>query len=218
MPVYTTISYPIILADNQALTMHGIKSLLYKNGKNDVVVVTDKHALFHSFSHPTVLAIIDYLSLRDFEASDVQMLKEKNSAIPILVITSDQNKNSILQVLECGVNGFLFKDCSEEEIISAVDKIMQGEKFYCNRVFDILMESRQSKMTDDLIPAELTPREVEIVKLIVGGQSTMLMAENLNLSPHTISTHRKNIIKKLKIKSPVELVTYAYDLGLIPGK
>ena len=61
-------------------------------------------------------------------------------------------------------------------------------------------------------------REVDSNKLVVTGKSTSGIAQKLNLSPHTASIHRKNIIKELQIKSPVELVTYAFDLGLIKGK
>jgi DNA-binding NarL/FixJ family response regulator len=205
----------IVLADGQALTACGIKYLL-GNGKGvEIIEVKEKQALFNSISKEVTLTIIDYLSIKDFGALDIAELKKQNPDIPFLVITSDQNKDTILHVLESGVNGFLFKECYEDEIVRAVDAIIAGEKFYCNKVFDILMENRQQKPAIDCLPTQLTSREVDIIKLIVKGHSTATIAGLLNLSPHTISTHRKNIIKKLKIKSPVELVTYAYDLGLI---
>ncbi len=205
----------IVLADNQALTASGIKYLLGRNRENVIVEAKEKANLLDLVSEKTVLLIVDYLSVKDFDATDMIELKTIYPNVPVLVITSDQNKQSILEVLETGVNGFLFKDCYEDEITRAADAIIAGEKFYCNKVFEILMEKRKQKAVDDCLPTELTAREIDIIKFVVTGKSTQDIAEKLNLSPHTISTHRKNILKKLKIKSPVELVTYAYDLGLI---
>ena len=64
-------------------------------------------------------------------------------------------------------------------------------------------------------PSVLTTRETEILKLIANGKSTQAVADALFLSPHTVQTHRKSIIKKLNIKSPTEFVIYAMDLGLL---
>jgi len=64
-------------------------------------------------------------------------------------------------------------------------------------------------------PTTLTTRETEILKLIAHGHSTQAIADTLFLSPHTVQTHRKSIIKKLNIKSPTEFVIYAMDLGLL---
>jgi DNA-binding NarL/FixJ family response regulator len=208
----------IILADNQALTACGIKYLLENDRSTKITEAKEKQILLDAVTDDVALIIIDYLSVKNFDASGIAKLKGQNPRVPILVITSDHNKQTIVEVLETGVNGFLFKDCYQDEIIRAVDAIMAGQKFYCNKVFDILMETRQQKTVGDCLPTKLTIREIDIIKLVVKGQSTITIAQNLNLSPHTISTHRKNIIKKLKIKSPVELVTYAYDLGLIEGK
>jgi DNA-binding NarL/FixJ family response regulator len=208
----------IVLADSQALTACGIKYLIEREGSSKITEAKEKESLLGVVTAKTALLIIDYLSVKDFDVADLIELKSQHPTVPVLVITSDHDKQNIIQVLETGVNGFLFKDCYEDEITRSVEAIIGGEKFYCNKVFDILMENRQQKTVDDCLPTELTVREIDIIKLVVTGQSTVAIAKQLHLSPHTISTHRKNIIKKLKIKSPVELVTYAYDLGLIKAK
>lgn len=205
----------ILLADNQALTSAGIQHLLLESKRFEIIKVTSKEDLLHEATTPPSLMIIDYERTKNFTAEQMLSLTKAFEGIPILVITADQDKATILGVLETGVNGFLFKDCGEEEIVRAVDALLQGQKFYCNRVFDILMESRQQLTAEDCLPTELTSREIEIIKLVVKAKSTAEIADMLNLSPHTISTHRKNITRKLKISSPVELVTYAYDLGLM---
>lgn len=193
----------------------GIKHLLERSFPLKVAGTSEKEKLFEAVSKDTSLIVIDYITIEGLSIDDMKRLQSAHPSVPILVITSDQNKESILEILELGVNGFLFKDCSEDEIERAVRAITTGDKFYCNRVFDILMHSRQSKRGPALASDLLTKREISILKLVVSGLPTTAIAEALHLSPHTVSTHRKNIIKKLQIKSPMELVTYAYDLGLI---
>ncbi|MBS1505877.1 MAG: response regulator transcription factor [Bacteroidetes bacterium] len=207
----------IVVADGHTLTALGLKYHFQNTGKTRIQQVTEKNTLFSLVNAETSLIIIDYLTMDGFKTADLSLLKTRHPEVPILIFTDDKDKDSILSVLETGVSGLLFKDCFEDEIVRAVNSIITGEKFFCNKVFDLLMESRRRKQTD-CFPTTLTSREVDIIKLVVSGKSTTAIADNLNLSPHTVSTHRKNILRKLKIKSPVELVTYAYDLGLISSR
>jgi DNA-binding NarL/FixJ family response regulator len=203
----------ILIADSHALTTLGIRFLLQKSSNHLVVEAIDKTSLDAQLQAGSiVLLIIDYATLKDFSVEDLIELRKQHMDLSTLVFTSDKNEESILKVLEQGVQGFLFKDCSVDEISRAIESLLQGEKFFCNRVFDLVMQKRLDKTQPDYL---LSSREIEIIKLVVKGQSTLSIADKLHLSPHTISTHRKNIIKKLKIKSPVELVAYAYELGLV---
>ena len=132
----------------------------------------------------------------------------------VLILSSDNNKASILEVLQLGVKGYVTKECSLEEVGMAVQATAKGEKFFCHKVLDIIMEKHFS-VAPDSEPTVLTTRETEILKLIAHGHSTQAIADTLFLSPHTVQTHRKSIIKKLNIKSPTEFVIYAMDLGLL---
>jgi DNA-binding CsgD family transcriptional regulator len=80
------------------------------------------------------------------------------------------------------------------------------------------MEKHFSTSEGNCDPTILTVRETEILKLIAKGRSSQQIADQLHLSPHTIQTHRKSIIRKLNIKSPTEFVIYAMDLGIIESK
>ena len=132
----------------------------------------------------------------------------------VLVLSSDNNKGSILDVLQLGVKGYITKECSLEEVGMAVQATSKGGKFFCQKVLDIIMEKRFSTESDTEASV-LTTRETEILKLIAHGHSTQAIADTLFLSPHTVQTHRKSIIRKLNIKSPTEFVIYAMDLGLL---
>ena len=98
--------------------------------------------------------------------------------------------------------------------MSAIKAIVKGEKFFSQQVLNIMLESSAKREVRE-VSQELTEREKELLKLLAKGYSTQRAADEMNLSPHTIHTHRKNIIKKLNIKSPTQFVLHAIDLRLI---
>jgi DNA-binding NarL/FixJ family response regulator len=204
----------VLVADGQEVSLNGLLRIL-EQANCEVNEARTTEDLRSKLRHPLPdVLIIDYSSLKDFEPDDVIGIRQQFAALPLMVITSERDKKTILRILENGIHGFLFKDCTEQELIRCVEALLGGERSFCNDVFDMLMEARLAKPGTQW-PSQLTSREVDIIRLIVKGYSTSVIAGELNLSPHTISTHRKNIIRKLKIKSPADLVAQAYDLGLI---
>jgi DNA-binding NarL/FixJ family response regulator len=136
--------------------------------------------------------------------------------INILIISGDEDKKAIYDVLESGVNSFLTKTCDEHEIKDAIAATAKGDKFYCTRIIDYLLEKSFAKdEVEDCSPTPLSPREVEIVRLIAQGLIAKEIADELSLSTHTIYTHRKNIMKKLNMNSSSELILYALNNGLV---
>ena len=163
--------------------------------------------------HKPDLLIVDYNADGYITKSDLLTVKEFSPDTKVLVISSDNDKASILQVLQSGVIGYLTKDCSREEILMAVSAVAKGEKFFCHKILNIIMEKHFSPESVEVLPGILTVRETEILKLLASGYSTQKVADELFLSPHTVHTHRKSIIKKLNIKSPTEFVIYAWILA-----
>lgn len=210
----------LLLADNQPLTAAGLIHFL--GGRDDMKIVdqvVEKNQLEPLLKkHQPHLLIADYNIPGYLTKDDLKVVKTISPATHILVVSSDSVKASILDALQMGVKGYLTKDCSREEIMMAVHSTAKGEKFYCHKVLDIIMEKHFNPEPEVTDPAILTARETEILKLIASGNSTQQVADELHLSPHTVHTHRKSIIKKLNIKSPTEFVIYAMDFGLIKIK
>jgi len=210
----------VLLADNQPLTAAGLMHFL--GGRDDVKIldqVAEKDQLEPMLKkYQPQLLIADYNLPGYLTKEDLRLVKNVSPATYILVVSSDSVKASILEALQIGVKGYLTKDCSREEINMAVLSTAKGEKFYCHKVLDIIMEKHFNPEPEVSDPAILTARETEILKLIASGNSTQQVADVLHLSPHTVHTHRKSIIKKLNIKSPTEFVIYAMDFGLIKIK
>ena len=210
-------SVKIVIADNQPLTLAGLKSILAERADFSVTSVISNPANLETelLHHKPDVLIVDY-NLPGFVTPGHLESAFQNNSVKTLVITSDEEKNSIMRIVQLGVHGFLTKSCSKEEIIMAVQATARGEKFFCHKVLDIVLANNGMVAKEpDCEPTGLTQRETEILHRLAEGHSTKKIADLLNLSPHTVHTHRKNIIKKLNIKSPTEYVVYAIDFGLI---
>lgn len=210
----------ILLADNQPLTAAGLVTFLSASESISIVEEVRRRDQFESLlrKHTPELLIADYNLVNYITREDLQSVKDISPQTNILVISSDNNKANILNVLQLGVKGYLTKECSREEVLMAIQSTAKGEKFFCHKILDIIMEKHFTPEPEAGDPTILTVRETEILKLIASGKSTQVVADELYLSPHTVHTHRKSIIKKLNIKSPTEFVIYAMDFGLIKTK
>lgn len=211
-------SIKVAIADKQALTKVGLKSFI--NERKDLQLLNEINSLDDLRStlkseQPQVL-LVDY-NLGDFVSiSDLREVKTLSPNTKILIISSDNDRSNIFDAIEIGISGFVTKECSQQEIVGAIYATAKGEKFFCNKVLDLILEKHLDKNADDeCLPTELSVREVEIVQLTASGMNARQVADKLHLSHHTVYTHRKNVMKKLAIGSVSELTLYAVKTGII---
>jgi DNA-binding NarL/FixJ family response regulator len=205
------------IADAQYLTRVGLRNILATQPQFEICAEAgNEHELLEQLQawHPRVV-ILDYDHPDCFSHETILKIKMASPTTNILVISADSDKHSIYQVLENGVNSFLTKNCHEEEIIDAVQATAKGEKFFCTRVLDYLLEKSFGNKEESCVPMPLTPRQIDIVKLTAKGLIAKEIADALNLSIHTVYTHRKEILKKLELKTSSELVMYAVNKGIV---
>lgn len=198
----------ILIVDPQYLTQQGLKYHL----ESDKALKIDLAETLPNTQRQKKYDIIitDYLSPytgdvnEDFLLTDFSRIKNS-----YLVISSDKQASRIRQLLRNGVKGYLTKDCSPDEISLAVSSILKGERFYCNTIIDLVAEQPSTE------PAHinLTSRETEIILLIAKGYTTQRISDKLHISVHTVNSHRKNILKKLNLSTPAELMAYAHQNG-----
>ncbi len=210
----------ILIADNQPLTVAGIHSFLAERDDLQIVgsvsSVQEVPGALEQY-RPDVL-IVDYNIPGFMAIQDLEKVMKQFPDINVVVVSSDDDTQAIKRVLALGVKGYLTKECSKQEVWLAIQSAGKGEKFFCHKILDIIMNQHFPASGDGSYdPMLLTRRETEILELIARGRSTRQIADSLHLSPHTIQTHRKSIIRKLNIKSPTEFVIYAMNLGIIPA-
>jgi DNA-binding NarL/FixJ family response regulator len=124
----------------------------------------------------------------------------------------------VLRALSSGARGYLLKDSPEQDLINAIRAVKQGKAFFSPEISRMLAEDYMRQMrqrgVDDSYEL-LTPREKEILQMLGEGKSNKEVAARLNLSPHTVETHRGNILEKLNLHSAAEMILYAVRKGII---
>jgi DNA-binding NarL/FixJ family response regulator len=204
----------ILVADTHYLILEGLRALIRSDDRMEIIGETDDATQLQQLVSQlrSEILIMDYTALKGFDLDELRSIAK---IIPVLVITSDRNEDSIRGILSVGVAGFLFKDCKKSEILDAIIAVAEKRRFYCNQALDIVLGKVKDESEKDCLPTSLTTRETEIVGLMSLGHSTAEIANQLSLSKHTVYTHRKNILKKLGLNSATEVVRYAIQTGLI---
>jgi len=207
----------ILIADPHYLIREGLKSIFLENKDLAITGEAEKREeLITAIQklQPDVV-IIDCNIAGFFSRNDLPVIKQLSSKTNLMVITTNQNKEVVLQTLELGVFSYILKECPKDEIIDGVYAAAKGEKFLCKKVLDIILEKEPVNCDG----VKLSNREKEIIRLIVEGLTNNQIADKLFLSAHTIATHRKNIMSKLSINKTAGLVVYAVKENIIsPNK
>ncbi len=207
----------IALADAQYLIRVGLRSLIEEFEQFEIVGEADSESVLLELvkeKNPKVVILDHQQTAAKFNTDSISKIKASSPSSNILIISGDNNRETIFKVVESGINSFLTKTCDEEEIISAIKATAKEEKFFCNKILNFILEKSFAK-PEDCTPTPLTPREIQIVRMIADGKIAKEIANQLNLSTHTIYTHRKNIMNKLELKSASELVLYAVEKGIV---
>lgn len=207
-------STTVLLADFQFLTRQGIASLVQSiSGFQIIHEINDSSELKKAIDQfQPDLTVLD---IPDKDSPIISILEEIKQHFDgkFLIISNNQNRESVKRLLNMGVKGIVTKNCSEEEITNALNSVSNNNRFFCNKVLDLVIEDQSEKTQRE--PANLSPREYEVLMLIAKGNTTNKIADQLFLSVHTVNSHRKNILKKLNVKSPAELISYAIQSGLV---
>lgn len=204
----------ILHANSNVLMTNGLKSVLARGGGvSKINNCLDEQQLFDCLGRSKWdLVILDPNSSDNFCLDTFIRIRKENREQKVLIISSMSDERLVQKILENGVQGYLTRECDEDELIHAIFAVTSGEKFYCNKVLDIILEKRESVDCNATI---LTERESEITALIAKGLTNKEIGNQLCLSHHTVHSHRKNIIRKLGVNSVSELTLYALNMGLI---
>jgi len=205
----------VLVCESQYLSREGLKSIVGKHPHYKIAgEASNQEELEAKLKvHQCDNVTIDISKEGKFGIDAISLIQEVSPSTNIIVISNESEKRHIYEVLGRGINHYITKNCREDEIYKALDSAKSGDKYYCSKVLDIIINKTFREPVQD--STELTAREKEIVQFIAKGQVAKEIASQLHVSIHTIYTHRKNIMKKLKISSPVELITYAINKGLV---
>lgn len=197
--------------DPQFLTREGAKKLLEQHQGVVATHVFNTEINLEEQINKTQpdFLILEYKGQQSIQPDTLDRIKNKLPQLKTLIISEDDDPIVIRQFINSGVEGFLTKRCSNQEIKTAINSISEGGKFYCDRVINIITNK------DLPNPMELSDREMQVIRYVGKGLSSEEIASELNVSIHTVNSHRKNVLKKLGLKSPTELIVYALKQGWV---
>ena len=203
-----------IIADNQELTRYALESLLRQDEDNSVHKAYDKAGLVELLKeHENAVVLLDY-TLFDFTDEDQLLIIAERFSLSQWILISDDLTPQFLRRVIYSSHQFsiVYKDGSLKDIRDALDAVSRHGRHISQRALETIIIQQQE---EEERPNVLTNTEMEIVKAIAQGKSTKEIANERFSSIHTITTHRKNIFRKLGINTAHEAVKYALRAGLI---
>lgn len=208
----------VLVADDHAIVRTGLRALL--NDESSMELVGEASGGYEAMelvekTQPDVL-VLD-LSMPDLDGISVtRKIKPNFPYLRILILTLHEDEALLKEAIKAGASGYILKRAAESELISAIRIVLRGDLYVDpSMVRSLLGEPGQPLPAQRTSMENLTPREIDILKLIVEGYTNQQMGEKLSISTRTVEGHRANINDKLGLHSRVELVRYAREHGLI---
>ena len=202
-----------IIADNQELTRFALESLLRRDEANAVYCAFDRAGLVALLKeHQSAVVVLDY-TLFDFADEEQLLIIAERFSLSEWILLSDELTPQFIRRVVYSSHQFsvLFKDSALSEIREALNATQRHTRFLSQRALETIITQQQEEET----PSILTTTEMEIVKAIAQGKTTKEIAAERFSSIHTVTTHRKNIFRKLGINTAHEAVKYALRAGLV---
>lgn len=201
----------VILIDDHALVRRGLAALLTQSGHYAVVAegTNGEEALALARRVPADVMLVDLAMPRLNGLEVVSRLADRPDRLKLLVVSMYDDEMFIARALRDGANGYIRKQALDDELFRALDAVLAGETYLCPAI------DRQRIESLSLADSDITEREREVLQLIADGLTTAEVAERLFISPHTATRHRANLMRKLDVHNPAELLRAAARRGLI---
>jgi DNA-binding NarL/FixJ family response regulator len=216
----------VLIADDQTIVRAGFAALLSSQPDIDVVAQggDGREAVRLAEAHRPDVVLMDIRmpGMDGIDATKRILADPANAATRVLVLTTFDVDEYVYEALSAGASGFLLKDSTADDLVSAVRVVARGEALLAPRVTGRLINefARQRRTRPKPMPElqTLTARETEVLRLIAGGLSNAEIAARLVVSEHTVKTHVARVFTKLSVRDRAQAVVLAYESGLVtPG-
>ncbi|MEO9482259.1 MAG: response regulator transcription factor [Ekhidna sp.] len=210
----------LYLVEDHELVRKGVRSIIDMDQSIEIIGEYDRAtkaiaALDDGNIPDIILMDISMPEMTGLEAS--KLIGEKYPDIRIIVLSMYKDEEYVMEGLNFNIAGYVVKDSVADEILVAIEKVLDGGKFFSREVIDTALNSykeikKEKKKAESV---QLTKREIEVLNDISDGLKSQEIADKLFISERTVEAHRGNIMKKLHAKNMAELIKKAMNLGLI---
>jgi two-component system, NarL family, response regulator NreC len=210
----------ILIADDHGIVRTGLKLLIEKLPDMKVVgEAADGHEAVRLASelNPEIVLMDIAMPLLNGIDAAARIIRE-NPKRSVIILSMHADESYILRALDAGARGYLLKDSADDDLETAIHAVVRGKPYFTPAIAQTIVEDyvrlmRERKVQDsyDL----LTEREKEVLQLLAEGKSNKEAASLLNLRPHTVETHRTNLMQKLNLHNTAEIVLYAVRKAIV---
>ena len=216
----------VLIADDQQLIRDGFRMIL--TSEPDIEVVgeaatgTEAVALTRELRPDVVLMDIRMPELDGIEATRRILARDHENSTRVLILTTFDLDEYVYDALHAGASGFLLKDAPKQQLIAGIRTVGDGDALLAPSITRRLIEefaAARTAPTTSARPRRLTPRELEVFRLLATGLTNVEIAQQLIVAETTVKTHVTRILMKLGVRDRVQAVVLAYETGLaIPGR
>jgi two-component system invasion response regulator UvrY len=209
----------ILIADDHSIVRRGIRQILL-DGFPDAEIdeVSDAESIISQINHNRYDVIISDLSMPGRTGLEVlPQIKAIAPQTPVLIISIHSEDHYAIRVLKSGASGYLSKDLAPDELVSAIQKVLQGKRYITSTVAEKLASSLDEK-NSQAPHHNLSDREFSVFNMLSSGKSITEIADSLYLSATTVSTYRSRILAKMNFKNNAELTVYAMEHQLFEAR
>ncbi len=212
--------YRIVIADDHGLIRKGLRTIIeLESGMQVIGEAGDGKQLLEFLTHEQPDMVIMDISMPNLNGIDaIGKVLALYPKIRILILTMHRNSQYFYNAISAGAHGYLIKDDSDTELLTAINTVRSGKTYISPQLSSEVADTMLSAFREHRDPSiiNLTPRERDVLDLVVKGHTSKQIADILCLSPRTIDHHRANLLKKFKMKNTVDLVKYVVKNSLLP--
>jgi DNA-binding NarL/FixJ family response regulator len=212
----------VALVDDHQIVRDGIKALL--EGDPNISVIAEAESATEMLdklaeNKPHIL-IVD-ISLPVMSGIELTKIITRDfPAIKVIVLSMHTTQDFVFNAIKAGAKGYLHKSITKAELKEAIEQVNSGKEYFSKDISEIILKSyllqvKNPERAGEQHDQKLTPREMEILKLVAEGYSNQLIADKLFISVRTVESHKNHIMQKLELTTTVDLVKYALKTRII---
>lgn len=210
------------IIDDHQIVIDGLKILLFQAKDIEITgTFPDGESFLSNLKndHPDII-LLDLLLPGKNGLEVLKELKAKNSKIKVLIFTGNSPEDMLIDAIDNGALGVLPKNASQDDLINAIKKVANGEAYFHESIAQVIINNYAKKSRKNIERAQsgvekLSEREIEVIKLFAEGFTYKEIAMKLNISKHTVESHKNNILSKLELKTIIDIVKFAIRNNLI---
>jgi two-component system, NarL family, response regulator NreC len=212
----------IVLADDHQVVRKGLKALLSADPEFNIIGEAGdglETVKLVEEVQPDIL-VLDLMMAGINGLEVTRQLNKKNPRIGIVILSMHSNEAYVLEALRSGAKAYILKESPPEELIRAIREVYAGRRYLSAPLSERAIEAYTQRIEVTPIDPfdQLTTREREILQLSAQGSTNSDIASRLFISPRTVETHRTNLMRKLSLHNHAQLIQFAIQHGIIPGK